>query len=78
MAERQGPVRVSADAIDFRQPCQGLPGFQGVAPPATTGTYTLTNVATLRTGDADTLTTAQVADVLGTLIADLRALGLVN
>ena len=78
MAGRQGPVRITADAIDLGQPMQGLPGFQGVAPPASTGTYTLTNVTTLRTGDADALTTAQVADVLGTLIADLRALGLVN
>ena len=78
MAGRQGQIRMSADGIDFTQPCQGLPGFQGVAPPATTGTYTLTNVATVRSGDTDTMTAAQIADCLGTLIADLRALGLVN
>ena len=78
MAARQGPIRVSADGIDLSQPFQGLPGFQGIAPPAAAGTYTLTNVAALRTGDADAVTTAQLADIVGTLIADLRLQGIVN
>lgn len=78
MASRQGPIRVTADGVDLSQPFQGLPGFQGVAPPASAGTYTLTNVTASRSGDADTMTAAQIADVLGTLIADLRLQGIVN
>ena len=37
--------------------------------------YTPTNVATTRTFDADATTTDELADVLGTLIADLKARG---
>ena len=35
-------------------------------------TYTVSNVTTTRTFDADSTTLAEVADVLGTLIDDLR------
>ena len=42
-----------------------------VAPP----TYTPSNVTTDRTFDADSTTTAEIADVLGTLISDLQATG---
>jgi len=41
-------------------------------------TYTETNVLTDRTYDADATTTDELADVLGTLIADLRAKGIVS
>jgi hypothetical protein len=41
-------------------------------------TYTVTNVTTDRSFDADTAADAELADVLGTLIADLRAKGIVN
>lgn len=37
--------------------------------------YTPTNVTTDRAFDADTVAVAELADVVGTLIADLRALG---
>lgn len=37
--------------------------------------YSLTNVTTSRTLDADTATAAQIADVLCTLIEDLAAAG---
>lgn len=42
-----------------------------------TATYTATNVTTDRTFDADTVAVAELADVVGTLIADLRARGVV-
>lgn len=71
------PLRITADAIDTSVAFRGKAGFNGTTPPASLGTYTLTNVATSRTGDTDTMTAAQIADVLGTLIADLRAQGLV-
>ena len=32
----------------------------------------------LRTGDMNTVTTAQLADIVGTLIADLQAFGLLQ
>lgn len=44
--------------------------------PAAPATYTLSNVGVSRTGDMDTVTVAQLADIFGTLVADLRAIGL--
>jgi len=41
-------------------------------------TYSVSNVTTDRTYDADATTIAEVADVLGTLIADLRTIGLLT
>jgi hypothetical protein len=40
--------------------------------------YTVTNDITDRTYDADATSTAELADVLGTLIADLQTLGLIG
>lgn len=42
------------------------------------GTYTPTNVVADRSYDADATTTAELADVLGTLIADLQTIGLIG
>lgn len=44
----------------------------------TAQTYAASNVTTDRTYDADVTTLAELADIVGTLIADLRAIGLVN
>ena len=41
-------------------------------------TYAATNVTTDRTFDADATSTAELGDVLGTLIADLRTMGVVE
>jgi hypothetical protein len=46
--------------------------------PKTSPTYTVTNDNTDRTYDADATTTAELADVVGTLIADLQALGVLS
>lgn len=48
-----------------------------VALTGTAQTYTETNVTTDRAFDADTVAIAELADVVGTLIADLRARGIV-
>jgi hypothetical protein len=45
--------------------------------PASQQTYTASNVTTDRSFDANSTTLDEVADVLGTLIADLRTIGLV-
>lgn len=45
--------------------------------PGTAETYTATNVTTDRAYDANATTLDELADVLGTLIADLRARGVV-
>jgi hypothetical protein len=42
------------------------------------GPYTPTNVTTDRSFDADTVAIAELADVVGTLIADLQAYGLIS
>lgn len=46
--------------------------------PVSNQTYALTNATTDRAYDADTVLHPEIADVLGTLVADLRAKGLVN
>lgn len=51
-------------------------GFYG-ATPVTQQTYTASNVTTDRSYDANATTVDELADVVGTLIADLRAVGLV-
>jgi hypothetical protein len=53
-------------------------GFFGVTPAVQPSAYTVTNLATDRAYDANATTTAELADVLGTLIADLRTLGIVQ
>ena len=52
--------------------------FGGTIGLAQSGYAQFTNLTTLRTGDADTLTLAQVSDILGTLINDLRVKGLIS
>lgn len=53
-------------------------GFFGVAPVARASAYTPTNVTPDRAFDADTVAVAELADVVGTLIADLQAYGLLQ
>lgn len=53
-------------------------GFFGIAPVARASAYTPTNVTTDRSYDANSTSTAELADVLGTLIADLQAYGLLQ
>lgn len=45
---------------------------------STIQTYTPTNVTTDRSYDADTVAVAELADVVGTLIADLQTIGLID
>lgn len=45
---------------------------------ASVATYTATNVTTDRSFDADSTSTGELADVLGTLIADLRSKGFIT
>lgn len=53
-------------------------GFFGVAAVVRPSAYTPTNVTTDRSYDANATTTDELADVLGTLIADLQSLGLIS
>lgn len=52
-------------------------GFFGTAPVIRVAAYTPTNVTPDRSFDADTVLIAELADVVGTLIADLQSYGLV-
>jgi len=52
-------------------------GFFNTAPVVKSSAYTPTNVTTDRAYDANATTLDEVADVLGTLIADLQAYGLI-
>jgi hypothetical protein len=53
-------------------------GFYGTVPVAQSAAYTPTNVSTDRSYDANATTVNELADVLGTLIADLQATGLIG
>lgn len=53
-------------------------GFFNATPVVQPAAYTPSNVTTDRTFDANATTLDEVADVLGTLIADLKSLGLVG
>ena len=52
--------------------------ISGTLEVGTVQTYAASNVNTDRTYDADATTVDELADTLGTLIADLRAIGLIN
>lgn len=53
-------------------------GFLGATPTARTSAYTPTNVTADRGYDADATTLDELADVVGTLIADLQLFGLLG
>lgn len=53
-------------------------GFFGVTPAARASAYTPTNVTPDRAFDADTVVVAELADIVGTLIADLKTYGLLQ
>ncbi len=65
----------SEDAFSFDK---GIRITSGALEVGTPETYTPSNVSTDRSYDADATSVAELADVLGTLIADLQATGLVN
>ena len=46
--------------------------------PASTDAYQMSNVTTDRVMDADSTTLAEIADVLGTLITDLKDKGVIS
>ena len=50
---------------------------EGTVGVAQTGYTTFTNLTTDRTCDADTVTTAELADIVGTLIVDLKTKGII-
>lgn len=53
-------------------------GFYGVTPVVRSSAYTPTNVTTDRSYDANSTTIDELADVLGTLIADLQLTGIIG
>lgn len=59
-------------------PVGGALGFFGVTPAAKVTTYSATNVTTDRSYDANATSVDELADVLGTLISDLRGYGLLS
>lgn len=70
-AAREG-IRIDASGT------AALLGFYGHAAAAQPSAYTPSNVSTDRSFDADTVLVAELADVVGTLIADLQSIGLIG
>lgn len=78
-----GAVRIQYNPDDaspvtrFEANSTGI-GFFAATPVAQPSAYTPTNVTPDRAFDADTVAVAELADVVGTLIADLQAYGLLQ
>jgi hypothetical protein len=68
----------SNDAAYVMNSTTGKISFFGQTPAARVAAYTPTNVTTDRSYDADTVVVAELADVVGTLIADLKTYGLLQ
>lgn len=73
----QGAALFTSGGDKLRVNSTGI-GFFGVAPVARASAYTPTNVTTDRSYDANATTLDELADVVGTLIADLQAYGLLQ
>ena len=71
-----GDPRVDSNA-GIRMDRSGNIGFRGAAPAAAPD-YTISNLSTDRALDCDSTSTAELADVLGQLITDLIAIGLLQ
>jgi hypothetical protein len=73
-----GAVGTPGDIAGDLKHTGGHVGFFSVAPVVQPAAYTPTNVTPDRAFDADSTSLDEVADVLGTLIADLKAYGLLK
>lgn len=78
-----GGISDSNIVVTFNSDGAGATSFTGSVTatsfnPSSKQTYTASNVTTDRTYDANSTTVNELADVLGTLIADLRTIGLIN
>lgn len=73
-------IRVGTDTMARFQSDGGVKkiGFFGATPAVKPSAYTPSNVSTDRAFDANATTLDEIADVLGTLIADLQSLGLIS
>ena len=82
MTVRQGRLPSPPDSYDQRWANQLVRQLeQNIAATnlaASSSRYTVTNVTTDRAFDADSTSTAELADVLGTLITDLRQRGVIG
>ena len=84
-ASRKGQVDITAfdntaERVGFSVGTDGSAakiGFFGTAPVVKSSAYTPSNVTPSRSFDADTANVAALCDVVGTLIADLQAYGLI-
>lgn len=71
------PIRVSETVTQVQAAINAL-WDQYAVRGNTTAAYTPTNVTPDRAYDADATSTAELGDVLGTLISDLQSLGLIG
>jgi hypothetical protein len=74
-----GNVRIGS-TVDPTVPLDvtGNAKISGTLEVGTVQTYSESNVTTDRTFDADTVAVAELADIVGTLIVDLRGIGIIN
>lgn len=73
----KGSVKIGATLFEADEAGTKI-GFFGVSPVVRASAYTPTNVTTDRTYNADATTIDELADILGTLIADLTLYGLLQ
>ena len=66
------------DIEDWKDWAEQIERIMNLLLETTTAWGTISNVTTDRTYDADATSTAELADVLGTLISDLKTKGVIN
>lgn len=57
---------------------RGAMGFNNTDPVVQSTGYGMTNVSESKTGNADSVDVAALADIVGTLIVDLKATGIIG
>lgn len=71
-------VDASNDSVDIMHNASGKIGFFAATPVVRVAAYTVSNVTPDRSYNADATTVPELADIVGTLIADLQSYGLLQ
>jgi hypothetical protein len=71
-------VTSSADAITLMSNANGKLGFFGTTPTSQSSGWGVTNLSPSKSFDANTVTLEQLADVVGTILTELKTKGLLG
>jgi hypothetical protein len=71
-------VIASSNSLSLMSNTAGLLGFYGATPTSQSAGWGVTNLSPLKSYDANTITLEQLADVVGTLVTELKNKGLLG